>query len=109
MHNVGIFADNQYMTARFVLLVWVAMLNGFNIRTTRVNLLAGLGQNMRFVYIAAMVLVGVFVLVQYDGMVFNTVPLDGHQWWAVLLLAAMVIPIGIFGKILFAKRQKQIY
>ncbi len=109
MHNVGIFADGQYMTARFVLLVWVAMLNGFNIRTTRLNLLAGLGQNMRFVYIAAMVFVGVFILVQYDGVVFNTVPLDGCQWGAILLLAAMVIPIGILGKILFANRKKQIY
>lgn len=109
MHNVGIFADGQYMTARFVLLVWVAMLNGFNIRTTRLNLLAGLGQNMRFVYIAAMVFVGVFVLVQYDGVVFNTVPLNGGQWWSILLLAAMVIPIGILGKILFANRKKQIY
>lgn len=109
MHNVGIFADGQYMTARFVLLVWVAMLNGFNIRTTRLNLLAGLGQNMRFVYIAAMVFVGVFILVQYDGVVFNTVPLGATQWGAVLLLAAMVIPIGILGKILFANRKKQIY
>lgn len=109
MHNVGIFADSQYMTARFVLLVWVAMLNGFNIRTTRLNLLAGLGQNMRFVYIAAMVFVGVFILVQYDGVVFNTVPLAGCQWGAILLLAAMVIPIGILGKILFANRKKQIY
>lgn len=109
MHNVGIFADGQYMTARFVLLVWVAMLNGFNIRTTRLNLLAGLGQNMRFVYIAAMVFVGVFILVQYDGVVFNTVPLAGCQWGAILLLAAMVIPIGILGKILFANHKKQIY
>lgn len=109
MHNVGIFADGQYMTARFVLLVWVAMLNGFNIRTARLNLFAGLGQNIRFVYIAAMVFVGVFVLVQYDGVVFNTVPLAGHQWWSILLLAAMVIPIGILGKILFANRKKQIY
>ena len=109
MHRGGVFADGQYMTARFILLVWVAMLNGFNIRTTRLNLFAGLGQNMRFVYIAAMVLVGVFILVQYDGIVFNTVPLNVAQWCAVLLLATMVIPIGILGKILFANRQKQIY
>ena len=106
IQRTGLFASDQQMTARFVLLVWAAMLNGFNIRTDSVNPFCGLGKNIRFVYIAALVLVGVFVLAQYDGVVFNTVPLNATQWATLLSLAFLVIPIGIFGKLLFANRKK---
>lgn len=106
IQRTGLFTSDQQMTARFVLLVWAAMLNGFNIRTDSVNPFCGLGKNIRFVYIAALVLVGVFVLAQYDGVVFNTVPLNATQWATLLSLAFLVIPIGIFGKLLFANRKK---
>lgn len=45
-------SDIKSMTARFALLCFMAVFNGFNIRTEHVNLFKGIGKNKLFSYIA---------------------------------------------------------
>ncbi len=88
----------QIETARFVVLVFAAMLNGFNVRTVGVNIFRGLSKNPMFSGIMALVFVATIALVQFGGAMFHVTALDVNQWIILLALSSLIIPWGIIGK-----------
>lgn len=90
--------EAQLQTARFALLVFVAMLNGFNIRTDHINPLDGITKNINFLIVAFAVLVGTVIIVNFAGSFLNAVPLGFNQWMCLILLSAVIIPFGMLIK-----------
>lgn len=90
--------EAQLQTARFALLVFVAMLNGFNIRTDHINPLDGITKNINFLIVAFAVLVGTVIIVNFAGGFLNAVPLGFNQWMCLILLSAVIIPFGMLIK-----------
>ncbi len=88
----------QMETARFVVLVFAAMLNGFNVRTDGINPLRGISHNPMFWVISLVVFVSTFALVQLGGAMFHVTALNTTQWVVLILLSALIIPWGIMGK-----------
>lgn len=96
--------EEVYLTARFALLISIATINGFNIRTDGFNLFKGIGKNKLFIEIAIGIFVGLFLLVTFGEAYLNTVPLSTIQWLSILGLSLLIIPIDMVRKIIIRKK-----
>lgn len=103
-----IFAtETEAMTARFALLCFMAVFNGFNIRTEHINLFNGIGKNKLFSVIAIGIFVMTFVLCNFAENLIKVTALDFKHWLVVVILAFMVIPIDLIRKIIEKKRENK--
>ena len=99
--------ETEAMTARFALLCFMAVFNGFNIRTEHINLFNGIGKNKLFSAIAVGIFVMTFVLCNFAENLIKVTALDFKHWLVVVILAFMVIPIDLIRKIIEKKRENK--
>lgn len=88
-----------FLTAFFSLFVFCGVLNSFNARTHRINLLSHLWKNPTFVVIMAAVTVLQLVFIYYGGALFRTTPLPFGELGFTFLLACLVVPVDLLRKI----------
>lgn len=91
--------EEVYATARFALLIFAATFNGFNIRTTKMNLLEGIGKNKLFIEIAVAIFAMTFALAQFGGEFMGCHAMSVVQWTTVVALSVMVIPADLLRKL----------
>lgn len=99
--------EAEAMTARFALLCFMAVFNGFNIRTEHINLFNGIGKNKLFSAIAIGIFVMTFALCNFAENLVKVTALDFKHWIVVVILAFMVIPIDLIRKIIEKKRENK--
>ncbi len=100
----NLFANGtEALTARFGLLCFMAVFNGFNIRTEHINLFTGISKNKNFVYIAISILASTIILCN-AGELLKVCTLSLNQWLVITALAIIVIPIDLMRKA-FEKRE----
>ena len=99
--------EAEAMTARFALLCFMAVFNGFNIRTEHINLFNGIGKNKLFSAIAIGIFVMTFALCNCAENLVKVTALDFKHWVVVVILAFMVIPIDLIRKIIEKKRENK--
>ena len=92
--------DTQAMTARFALLCFMAVFNGFCIRTEHINLFNGLSKNKLFVEIAIGIFAMTILLCNFAGNLIKVMPLDLAHWMIVIAIAFLVIPVDIVRKLI---------
>lgn len=92
------------LAARFALLCIMAVMNGFTVRTDKRNLLSGLRKNKLFVKIAAGIMIGAVLIVQFGGSLIHTTALTFVQWAVVFALSLAVIPVDFIRKTIMRKR-----
>lgn len=90
--------DVEAMTARFALLCFMAVLNGFNIRTEHMNLFKGIGKNKLFSYITVGICAMTVILCDFAGTLIKATALDLNHWLVIIALAFMVIPVDLVRK-----------
>ena len=95
--------DTEALTARFGLLCFMAVFNGFNIRTEHINLFTGISKNKNFVYIAMSILASTIILCN-AGELLKVCTLSLNQWLVITALAIIIIPIDLMRKV-FEKRE----
>lgn len=91
--------ETTAMTARFALLCFMAVFNGFNIRTEHINLFNGIGKNKMFSAIAVGIFAMTFVICNFAGNLVKVTILDLQHWMVILILSFMVIPVDLIRKI----------
>lgn len=64
------------------------------------NILRGITHDYLFLIIQAFVVIGQFLIVQYGGLAFKTVPLNSHQWLCTVAIGALSIPTGMLIRLL---------
>ncbi|MCI6909011.1 MAG: cation-translocating P-type ATPase [Clostridiales bacterium] len=89
-----------FMTGFFVLFIFCAVAGSFNVRTTRINLLADLGRNPPFLAIMTLVAAAQLMMVYLGGPVFRTAPLSPRELGFCLALSLLVIPAETVRKLL---------
>ena len=99
--------ETEVITARFALLCFMAVFNGFNIRTEHINLFDGIGKNKLFSAIAIGIFVMTFALCNFAENLIKVTALDFKHWVVVVILAFMVIPIDLIRKIIEKKRENK--
>lgn len=98
--------EREGLTVRFALLCFMAVFNGFCIRTDKLNLLSGIGKNKLFAYIAAGIFAGTILLCTIAGNLIKTVPLGFSHWMTVIGLAFMMVPVDWVRKIIVKRRRR---
>lgn len=99
--------ETEAITARFALLCFMAVFNGFNIRTEHINLFNGIGKNKLFSAIAIGIFVMTFALCNFAENLIKVTALDFKHWVVVVILSFMVIPIDLIRKIIEKKRENK--
>lgn len=91
--------EEMKLTARFAILCFMAVFNGFNIRTEHMNLFNGLSKNKLFTEIAICIFVGVITICTLAGELVKVTSLNLFQWIVIVGLAFIVIPIDLIRKV----------
>lgn len=96
------FAENPLMfySAFFSLFVFLGIMQFFNARTERINLLANLKQNRSFMGITALVMTVQLLMVFFGGALFRTTPLSVSILSGVFALSFAVIPLDVIRKVI---------
>ena len=97
----------QY-TAYFLFFVLASLMNGFNVRSTGFGIFRGLGENIGFVKVWAMIVLIMAAIINapyiphdvgaWIGGMFSTTPIHAGGWGLVFLLAATMIPADLLRK-----------
>lgn len=90
--------EEQYATVRFALLVIMATVNGFNIRTDSYNLFKGISNNTMFIKIALCIFAMTILLGQFGGAMLHCSALTVGQWIAIFGLSLITIPVDLLRK-----------
>ena len=103
----GLFQTmEQRLTAYFVLFIWSALFNGFNVRDEGWHIFRGLNENRGFLRVFAIIVAVQAVIVNaalvpglgWLGRMFHCVPFAPAGWAVVIALAAAVIPLALLRK-----------
>ena len=97
-------SDLESLTARFAILCFMAVFNGFNIRTEHMNIFNGLNKNKLFSKIAVGILVGTVILCSVAGELVKVTSLDAIHWLVIIGLSFIVIPVDLTRKAINKKR-----
>ena len=99
-------SETEAMTARFALLCFMAVFNGFNIRTEHMNLFKGIGKNKLFLYIAIGIFVMTIVLCNVVVSFIKVTQLDSTHWLTIIALSFIVIPVDLIRKVIDRKTKE---
>ena len=101
-------SDNIYLlTAFFALFIFTSVLNCFNCRCDRMNMLNGIGGNPTFIFIMLLILIVQLVFVYLGGSVLRTIPLAASELGYTLLLSLSVIPFEFIRRTIWRLRGKK--
>lgn len=107
-------SEEKLLTGYFVLFIWAALFNGFNVRDEKFGIFSNLNLNPGFIIVfisivliqALIVNIGLFGdSLSWVGKMFSCVPFDLKGWGIVILLAATMIPVDMIRKC-FVKDKK---
>lgn len=97
--------DLTYLkSALFAVFMMAITFNGFNARTTHLNVLRGIGRNKNFIYVMLSIFVLQFVFVTFGGEVLNVEALTPMAWLLCVAMAFLIIPIDIIRKVFTNKK-----
>lgn len=97
-------SDNIYLlTAFFSLFIFTTILNSFNARTYRINLLSNLSKNKVFMVIILCTFLIQLYLVYYGGNMFRTSGLTLKELIVTIFISLSVIPVDIVRKLVFKR------
>ena len=103
-HLIRVDSNNKYlMTAFFALFIFIDIFNAFNARTERINIFAHLKHNKVFSVIILFILIVQIYLIYYGGSIFRTYGLNIQELLLVIILAATVVPVDWFRKLVLKK------
>lgn len=107
MHADGVMSP-QELTFFFNVFVLAQLWNLFNARAfgTSESAFKGLSTNKNFVLIVLSILFGQFLIVQFGGAFFRTVPLSLDYWIATFVLTFPVIVVGELIRFVIRKMRK---
>lgn len=100
-------------TAYFVMFIWAALFNGFNVRDEGFGIFKGLSLNPGFIWVFLSIVAIQAILVnislvgpafEWIGKMFNCVPFALNGWGVVIILAATVIPVDLIRKSLLKNK-----
>ena len=105
----SIYLNDKYlMTAFFGLFIFIDIFMAFNSRTSRINILAGLSQNIIFFLIFFFITIIQICLIYLGGELFRTTGLTIYEFEIMLFVAFSVIPFDILRKIILKIKKVKI-
>lgn len=88
----------EHMTAYFSMFVLCAVFNGFNVRSTSINIFEHIKENMSFLKVMGIIIVVQIVLTIVGGELFSCTPIEPMHWLVVIVMAITIIPVDMIRK-----------
>jgi len=109
----GITLSKYLMTGYFTFFIFTAVFNAFNARTEKINLFDNISKNKGFLKVLALIAF-VQIMLVYAGLfsepfgeVFKCYGLNCREWFFVLALSILIIPIDLVRKAMVSKKNVQ--
>ena len=96
--------DRYLMSAFFGLFIFISIFNSFNARTVRLNILSNIFKNKVFLLIILFIMVVQVFMIYYGGSLFRTVGLNLSEFFVMIILSIIVIPIDMLRKLWLKKK-----
>lgn len=97
--------DVTYLkSAIFATFMMAITFNGFNARTSHLNLLKGITKNKNFIYVMLSIFILQFVFVTFGGEVLSVEALSPQGWLICIVMAFLVIPLDMIRKVITGKK-----
>lgn len=98
-------ADNHIYTYTgfFCAYIFMAVANGFNVRTDGLNLLKDISLNKGFLQVMALIVAIQVLLTFVGGRVLRTTPLNAHEWGVVVLFGVSIIVVDLLRKLISSR------
>ncbi len=98
--------DRTYLkSALFATFMMAITFNGFNARTSHINIFQNIGKNKSFLIVMLSIFILQFVFVTFGGEFLSVEALSPMGWVICLVLAILVIPIDMIRKLFMNKKQ----
>lgn len=99
---VDMFNGNteEHMTAYFSMFVLCAVFNGFNVRSTNVNIFEHIKENMSFLKVMGIIVLVQMLLTIIGGELFSCTPISLNHWIVIIFMAMTIIPIDMLRKVI---------
>lgn len=91
------------LTVFFNLFIFLIVLNAFNVRTEKRNLLDSITLNPIFLQIILLIFVLQIFFTYIGGEVLRTVPLTFIEWFWILALSSLILVVDMFRKTFYSK------
>lgn len=92
-------AHNEYLlTGYFSFFILVAVFNGLNVRTTKLNVFEHIKENPGFLRIMGLILVIQIIMTFIGGEILRCKPLTVNEWLFVIGLSALIVPVDMIRK-----------
>ncbi len=107
----GLFGDvdvTYLKSAVFATFMMAITFNGFNARTSHLNIFKGIGGNKNFLIVMAVIFIMQFIFVTFGGETLSVESLSVSSWSVCLVLSVMVIPIDLLRKLIMRKKTNSI-
>lgn len=99
--------DVTYLkSAVFATFMMAITFNGFNARTTHINVFEGIGRNKSFLLVMFSIFALQFVFVTFGGSILSVESLSPSAWLTCVVMAILVIPIDMVRKAFMMKHAK---
>eukprot|EP01133_Synstelium_polycarpum_P003990 gene3990-4620_t len=96
----GVPSEPVFLTAFFAFFIFLAVINAFNVRTSRLNLFDHLWENKGFIVVVLFIFCVQIVFTYIGGRVLRTVGLNLNEWVVVILASLSIIPFDLLRKTL---------
>lgn len=95
--------DLYEKTVMFAFFIYSVLFNGLNTRSENYNILEHISENKKFIYI----MIGIFIfqtfLLEFGGIVFETVPLNLKAYIVTFLMSFLIIPFDMIRKFIYKR------
>lgn len=87
-----------FLTGFFAFFLFIQIFNMLNSRTVELNLFEGMGKNKGFIRTFFLIVVVQVIITYFGGEVLRTAGLNLHEWFIVIPMALLVIPVDLARK-----------
>lgn len=94
--------EAELRTSFFAVFMFSAIMNGWNVRNTGINIFEGISENKNFIKVMAAMMIAVVLIASIPGLniMFNCVPISIVQWLVILAISVIIIPVDMIRKML---------
>lgn len=90
-------------TVMFAFFIYSVLFNGLNTRSENYNIFEHISENKKFIYIMSGIFIFQTFLLEFGGVVFETVPLNLKAYIVTFLMSVLIIPVDMIRKFIYKR------
>ncbi|WP_297520739.1 calcium-translocating P-type ATPase, PMCA-type [uncultured Clostridium sp.] len=102
----AITLSTEHVTAYFSMFVLAAVFNGFNVRSSSLNIFENIKENPGFIKVMGIIVIVQIALTFVGGSLFDCTPISFKAWVILIVFALTIIPVDMLRKVIFKEKDE---